>query len=217
MDFVVSVIYKVSSVHHAAEFLTNVLGFYQQQILIDDLLIDNGSVAIRLEKESPPEQSDTGLHLELQTKDIKQTRQQILTRPDVQLLQDITQVSRTRCEAKVQGPYGITITLSQNYSEDDLGDIIPLPTSLIWEPEVEHCLQQMLLQIPLGFRDSARKRITERAEMITAEIGFITVHIDSAIQALTESTPDFQQQTMITTLQSLSIDPDKYFPKTMST
>ena len=83
--------------------------------------------------------------------------------------------------------------------------------SLDWHGEAELCVKKILLQVPIGFRQSARIRITERAEILAAECGLITVDIDHAVQALAQATPTFQHQSIDIALKELDIETGNLF------
>ena len=112
MNFVESEIYRVSNVNGAAQFLMDALGFSQQPLVnVNSLLLKNGSVTIRLEEEERADYANKGLHFKLKTKDITEASTHIPSQLDVKLLSSTEKISRVRCENRVQGPFGITITV----------------------------------------------------------------------------------------------------------
>ncbi len=211
MNFTTAVIHRVDDLFTAASFLTDVMGFNQQSITADGTLVENGALAIRLVQIDDAQHSVGLLHLEMQTNDINQAASELLDRPDIQLIQQLIEISQQRTETHLQGPHGIIIILAQEFNEDDLGIIPPLPTSLDWQQDAEDCVKQILLQVPIGFRQGARTRITERAEMLVAEYGLISVDVDRAVLALAQVTPIFQHKGIETALKERGIDPGDLF------
>ncbi len=211
MNFTTAIIHRVDDLFAAGCFLTDILGFNQQNITTEASLVENGALAIRLVPATDDDRSVASLNLEMQTKDIQQATAELLANSAIQLIQASIEISQWRTETHLQGPHGFIITLAQEFNEDDLGIIPPLPTSLDWQQDAEHCVKQMLLQVPIGFRQSARTRITERAEMLIAEHGLISVDIDRAVLALAQVTPTFQHQGIVIALKELGIDPGDLF------
>lgn len=211
MDFTTAVIHRVDDLSNAVCFFSEVLGFNQQNPTDDGELVENGALAIRLVQTSAQQAATESLNLEMQTGDIAETTTKLLASSKVLLLEEHIQISQYRVETRLQAPYGIVITLAQEFNEDDLGILLPLPTSLDWQQDAEDCIKQMLLQVPVGFRKAARIRITERAEMLIAEQGLITVDIDCAVKALAQVTPIFQHQGLEIALKERGIDPENLF------
>ncbi|MCK4842046.1 MAG: hypothetical protein KAT04_09195 [Methylococcales bacterium] len=211
MDFTVAVIHQVNKLSDAMCFFDTVLGFDQQTPTEDGELVENGALAIRLVQTTDAQTVMQSLNLEMQTKDITETTVKLLTLPEIQLIEERVEISQHRVETRLQAPHNVIITLAQEFNEDDLGILLPLPTSLDWQQQAEDCIKQMLLQVPIGFRKAARTRVTERAEMLIAEQGLITVDIDSAVKALAQVTPIFQHQGLEIALKERGIDPGDFF------
>jgi hypothetical protein len=74
----------------------------------------------------------------------------------------------------------------------------------------------MLKLVPIGFRQAARTRVTERAEMLAGEAGQILVNLDNAVRALAATTPVFQQSALVSALQQEGIDTLPYFQENLS-
>lgn len=209
MDFVISVIHPVKDVPNAAAFLCTTLGFVLKDQAETALMLENGAVALRLVplEGLPP----SCLNLELHSQNLPQTTDTLLALPEVSLIAGPIAMGLTRIESRLQGPHGIIITLVQNFNEDQL-DILPdLSTSLIWDGAAESCVKQMLRWVPIGFRDAARVRATEQAEMLAAGQASIIVALEHAVQALAETTPTFQHPALLSALQELGIDPGQHF------
>ncbi|NOQ17027.1 MAG: hypothetical protein GQ581_08200 [Methyloprofundus sp.] len=110
MNVIESEVYKVSNMSGAAQFLIDALGFHQQQ-MVNGLLLNNGSVTIRLKEEKRADYANKGLHFELKAKSSRAARTHRFSRLDVRLLSSTEQNGLVRCENRVQGPFGITITV----------------------------------------------------------------------------------------------------------
>jgi hypothetical protein len=214
MDFVISIIYWVADPFAAAAFLCNHLGFQQKQSSDHGIVVDNRAVAIRLTRLSV--QNQEALNLELQSQNLGKTTEALLKLPNVSLIGGKISVGGTRVENRLQGPHGIIITVSQEFNEDQLGVMPPLPASLIWDEKAENAIRQLLRFTPVHFRDVARIRITEQAEMLAAAQASITVNLDYALQALAELTPHFQHPLLISALQQMEIEPTAHFQRTVS-
>jgi len=212
MNFVISVIHAVADPVSAATFLCDALGFKNTCQSSDAVIVENGAIAVRLVPDETLKPAGC-LNLELQTRNMAQATSELLARSDVSLIASPVAVNPARVESLLQGPQGIQITLAQEFDEDELGIIPLLPVSLHWDEQAEDCIRQILRLIPVGFRDSARMRITERAEMLAAEDAEITVAINYAVQALADVTPLFQHPVLISALQQRGIDPSGYFNK----
>lgn len=214
MDFVTTIIHPVANPIAAAAFLCNTLGFQKKSSSTDALVVDNGSVAVRLVLRPALEQGV--LNVELHTQNLGDATTTLLALPAVTLLQARIAIGNTRLESRLQGPHGIIITVAQEFTEDELDILPPLPTSLIWDGQAESCIRQILRLIPIDFRDGARLRITEKAEMLAGENAAITVTLDNALQALADITPHFQHPLLLSALQQQGIDASGHFQRAAS-
>lgn len=212
MDFAVSIIHSVSDLANATEFLCSVLGFQQKEVAKHTTVVENGAITIRL-IDGCNDIKNSGLTLELQTQDIAATMLHLLNRRGVSVLNQppLDFNGQERVEALLSAPHSINILLVQEFNEDQLGIMPPLPTSLIWAEDAESCVKRMLKLVPLSFRQPARVRVTERAEMLAGEEGLVTVNLDQAIRALAQTTPAFQRPVLTSALQQEGIDLDCYF------
>ena len=211
MDFTTAVIHHVNDLSGAESFLSDALGFNQQTPTDNGVLVENGALAIRLVQTAEAKAVTASLNLEIQTSDIAKTTAKLRGIPSVQVIDERVQISQQRVETRLQGSHGIVITLAQEFNEDDLGILPPLPTSLDWQKNAEDCIKQVLPQVPIGFRQAARVRITERAEMLAAEEGLITVNIAQAVKSLAQVTPLFQHQVLEIELKNQGSDPGDLF------
>jgi hypothetical protein len=209
MRFVTAIIHSVKNLTAAGDFFCTVLGFYPAQNYNNfGLLYENGAVSVRLVNDNIHE---TPLNLELHSQQLDEDTQELLAHPGVFLLSEKVLINPYRLETHLQAPHGLVITLFKEFNEDDLGILPPLPISLDWETSALDCVQQLLVCIPLDFRHLARQRITERAEVLAAEQGEITVTLNIAVQALAETTPHFQHPTLVAALHERGIAPLHYF------
>jgi hypothetical protein len=209
MDFVISVIHPVADFAEAKAFLCDTLGFQCKQATAEAVIVDNGSLAVRLVPVKDTVQGN--LHLELHSQNRELTTDTLLSLPNVSLITRDIAIGPQRLESHFQGPQGIVIIVAQEYSEDELDIMPPLPMSLLWDDDAEQCVKQMLRLTPLGFRAAARTRITEQAEMLAGEEAAITVTIANAVRALAEVTPAFQHPALVSALQQHGIEPAPHF------
>lgn len=210
MRFVTAIIHRVENLGTASDFFCTALGFYPAQNQGENsCLLENGAVTLRL-------LNDAGinpgmLNLELYSKHLDADSQALLAFPGVSLISDNIQINPFRLETRLQAPHSVVITLFQEFNEDELGILPALPISLDWEEQAVNCIQQLLTYVPIDFRQLARTRITERAEVLAAEQGEINVDLNIAVQALAETTPHFQHPTLVAALRERGIDPLHYF------
>lgn len=210
MDFVISVIHAVTNVADAAKFLCDNLGFQLKVQTEQAVVVDNGAIAVRLVPLAATA-NQPQLTLELQSQQLTKTTEDLLALPKLSLLERNCAIGTNRVENRLLGPYGIGITVAQVFNEDQLAVLPPLPMSLIWDEQAEQCLRKLLRLIPVDFRDTARIRITEQAEMLAAADAAITVNLTNALQALAEITPHFQHPMLVAALREMGIEPSAHF------
>jgi catechol-2,3-dioxygenase len=210
MRFVTAIVHRVENLVEASDFFCHTLGFYAQNKSTNyGVLLENGAVAVRLVDDA--DVLPTALNLELYSKQIDEDSAALLAIPGINLIAEQKRVHPTRLETYLQAPHGVTITLYQEFNEDELGIMPELPISLDWEQSAVDCIQQLLTYVPIDFRQLARHRVTERAEVLAAEQGEISVALEIAVQALAETTPHFQHPTLVAALQERGINPQNYF------
>lgn len=215
MRFVTALIHSVENIEAARDFFCTVLGFTQSQNQGNrGLLLENGSVTIRLVNDI--EVVAKSLTLELYSRQLDDDTQALLAVPQLSLIREKVHINPYRLETHLQAPHSVVITLFQEFNEDDLGILLPLPISLDWQPQALDCIQQLLTYVPIDFRQLARTLITERAEVLTAEQGEITVKLNTAVQALAETTPHFQHPALVAALRERNIDPAQHFKDPVS-
>lgn len=216
MNYTVSVVHSVDDLNGAVNFLCHVMGFQQKDAASSAIIVDNGVITIRL-IENALQTTGRVLTLEFQTQDFNRTLLQLIDIDGIGLIrQDVPSEKQERIEALLQAPFGFNILLSQEFDEDQL-DVMPaLPSQLDWDEDADLCVRKMLRQVPVTFRQSARIRVTERAEMLAGEIGSITVTLDSGLRALAQTTPLFQRESLMEALSLEGIDPANYFEDSIS-
>jgi hypothetical protein len=186
------------------------LGFYLAQNQGNNgILLENGAVSVRLVHQT----YDTAnlLHLELYSRQLHEDAQALLTVLGISVISENVRINPARLETRLQAPHHVIIILFQEFTEDDLGVLPDLPISLDWDEAAIVCIQQLLTLVPLDFRQPARRRVTERAEVLAAEQGEITVDVNFAVQALAETTPHFQHPTLVAALRERGIDGSQHF------
>ena len=211
MNFVVSVIHAVAQLDQAAAFFAQVLDFKELDRGEDWIAMENGALAVRLVTTTAARREAGELELEMSTQDVQEAATEFLQQKNIQLLTDTTWVSPEREEMRLRAPHGIVITLSRIYDEDELGVLPDLPTSLDWDEDAECCIKRLLRFVPVNFRHPARRRSTERAEMLAVSEGNIAVDKATALRGLVQSTPGFQHQRLRQELLREGIDPDPLF------
>ena len=210
MRFVVSIIHTVENLTAASDFLCQNLAFTQTDVSENACLLENGAVTVRLLESKAI--LDGFLNLEIPTKTLEQDCKELLKLNEMSLIAENVSINPYRLETRLQAPHRIIITLFKSFNEDDLGIIPPLPISLDWDEETMATIQQLLKSVPIDFRERARTRITERAEILAAEQGLITVEQSHALNALADIAPGFQHDVLADALRELGIDPEPYFP-----
>lgn len=209
MRFVTAIIHQVENLDTARDFFCTVLGFSAQHQGDNSCLLENGAVSVRLLNHVSL--CATTLNLELYSKNLDEDSQALLAFPGLSLISDKIQLTPYRLETRLQAPHNLIISLFQEFNEDDLGILPALPISLDWEDQALDCIQQLLTYVPIDFRQLARTRVTERAEILAAEQGEISVDLNTAVQALAEITPHFQHPTLVAALRERGIDPLQHF------
>jgi hypothetical protein len=209
MRFVTAVIHRVTALETASDFFCTALGFYLKTKQPDWQLLENGSVTVRLTTE--PHIPFTSLHLELYCQQLEQQTSAVLQYADTQLVVEPFYSNPFRLETCIQAPHDVLISLVKEFNEDEVGIVPELPVCLDWQASAVTCIQQLLRVTPLAFRQLARQRITEQAEVLAAERGEISVDLNCAVQALAQVTPAFQHPTLVAALRERGIDSGDYF------
>lgn len=210
MRFVTAIVHPVENLNAAGDFFCTALGFSAQNKCNNWILLENGAVTVRLVAADTSDIS-TWLNLELYSKQLDQDCQTLLAFSGVGLISEKVQISPYRLETRLQAPHRLIIILFREFNEDEAGITPPLPISLDWEDQAVDCIQQLLTYVPIDFRQLARTRVTEQAEILAAEQGEISVTLNIAVQALAEITPHFQHPVLVEALRERGIDPQQHF------
>jgi hypothetical protein len=210
MRFVTAVVHSVENLPAASDFFCTALGFYLQNQSHYGILLENGSVTVRLVTQNSSIAKP--LELEMYSKQLAEDTKALLAFPGISLISERVQINPYRLETRLRAPHNLIIALFQEFNEDELGILPPLPIALDWQQQAIDSIQQLLTYVPIDFRDLARSRVTEQAELLAAEQGKITVNLDFALQALAQTTPLFQHPTLVIALRERNIDPTLYFP-----
>jgi len=205
MFYVVGVRHPVENMVLATQFFSQDLGFYPVKKEGYHSWLENGSMCITLEEGEPQH-----LMLELQCPDVEIEYQRLIKKhPNIRTLQAVQQVD-TRIDCRVACPHGLTLILAKTLNEDDLNLLLPLPSTLVWDEAVDLRTRRILRSVPLGFRDSARKRVTERAEYAAVEKGLLAVGEAEAMHSMVAITPAFQHRALMENMQDEGINSDLY-------
>ncbi len=185
---------------HVVEDLEQAVAFARDVLLLPVLergdgwvVMDNGSICVRLERGTPP----AGAHrvcLELATRDLASSAASLLQHPDVSPLSPATWVSANRQEHRLRGPHGIELVLFREYTEDELGVTPALDKQLTWEADAERLMQALLRRVPLAFRDETRHRATRLAEYAAVCAGVARVDYRHVVRGLCRATPLEQRE-----------------------
>ena len=214
MRFVADVVHNVRNLEQVLDLLVQGLDFQVESQRDQTCVLNNGAITIRLTCDNSLDQGV--LHLSMETNDLAESCD-YLTGLQFTALAEEHWVSVYRKELPMQGPHGIHITLARNYNEDELGIVPDLPMSLEWREEAESIIKKLLALVPISFRDSARCKITQKAEADTIVEGETIVGLDSAMKAIVYCTPAFRMQELRENMDKLGIDTSLYFTDTDGT
>ncbi|MDQ7002410.1 MAG: DUF2621 family protein [Ghiorsea sp.] len=186
--------------------LTEILGFAALQ---EDnrTSVCNGSLTLHLARGKYPAM------LTLQCSSIENDAQSLMQQPNIHQRTNITRYQNT-LEQHLYCDEGITLILSQPLSEDDTGELPPLPITLVWQDELVTQAQHILKATPLAFREKARINMTQQAEYLAIEAGELEVQQPHIMQAFVAITPPFQHQTLYEAMKTQGIDADSFLDPT---
>jgi len=204
MQFAIATRLAVPDPKATADFLKDALTFQAEYKDGYGWWLENGAITIILEQGNTATPT-----LEVQCTDIERDRAALLQRPDIQAIKPISQQGN-RIEQLLHSDCGINLMLSKVLDEDEMGELLPLPTSLAWDEQVDIKTRKILRIVPLSFRDTARQRIAERAEYLCVEAGELCVQLPHAMQAFVDITLDFQYQALFDAMQKEGIDAEYY-------
>ena len=204
MQFAVATYLNTADSKITAKFLKDALNFYIEYRSGYGWWVENGAITIILQEGSANNPS-----IEVQCTHIETDSELLLQRPDIQAATPIEQ-HHSRIEQQLLCDCGITLRLSKVLNEDEMGELISLPSSLPWDSKTDACTRRILRIAPLSFREKARERVTQRAEYIAVEAGSLMVQEAHAMQAFVEITLDFQYQALFDAMQQEGIHATTY-------
>ncbi|MBK03439.1 MAG: hypothetical protein CL920_19485 [Deltaproteobacteria bacterium] len=199
-------------VEHLAEtktFLLDTLGFEQVHSTQTTTSVENGSIRVCL-AQADETNAATQIFLEQPTKHIERDVLQYQKTEGFEQVQALHHVSQERAEAHFHTPYGITLILTRNFNEDELGIIPELNMNLCWSPQAESFMRSSLRLVPVVFRDVARTRCTEKAELMSVEHGDVEVDMDTAVRAFIREAPFFMHGVLREELEKTGLDMSPY-------
>ena len=206
--FAASVLHRTADVEATRELLCELLGFELHFREQGDVMVGNGSVAVRLTPSHG--QPAAALVLELRCKAPEATARDLAGHPAVERIEEPEWVAADRKQVRVTLHHGLELVLAHTYDEDELGVTPPLPTSLAWAADAIEALQGLLREVPVDFRGGARVKATARAELLSIELGEVSVDFDRAVQGIVQITPAFQLERLREALRSRGLDPARW-------
>ncbi|MDQ6954634.1 MAG: hypothetical protein Q9M20_04245 [Mariprofundaceae bacterium] len=210
MQFAIATHIRLAKPETAAHFLKDALGFDIEFRQGYGWWAENGSITLILQ-----EGLDNIPMIEVQCTDIENDSAALLQRPDIQALSERNQQGN-RIEHRLISDCGITLLLSKVLNEDDMGELLKLPTTLAWDEQTALQTRRILRIAPLSFRKSARQRVTERAEYLAIEAGDLCVQHAHAMQSFLDITLNFQYEALFDAMREEGIDPAPYMQQTKS-
>jgi hypothetical protein len=199
MHFAVATYLTTANPENTASFLKDALNFQIEYRPGYGWWVENGSVTIILQAGNA-----NNSNIEIQCTHIEKDSQHLLQHPDIQAITTIQQ-HNNRIEQQLLCDCGIILRLSKVLNEDEMGELLSLPSSLPWDKNTDLCTRRILRIAPLSFREKARERVTQRAEYIAVEAGSLMVQEAHAMQAFVEITLDFQYQALFDAMQQEGI------------
>jgi hypothetical protein len=212
VNFVLGVVHRVEHPVEAARCLSETLGFNRVETDGDFQVVENGALTIRL---VPSDQPQGWLELDAASEDLSESMGQYLPlgwHPD-ESGKEPHWATPTREELRLLGPHRFALTLFREYSEDELGILPELPTSIPWEEDADQLVRELLRIVPLAFRDSARERIVKAVETDVLVAGQLCVTRGPAVRAMVRVTPDFQHHSLREEIEQRGLEWLDYLPR----
>jgi len=190
MADVVSIVHPVPDLDAAEAFFAEALRLPACGRGEGWLALDNGAFRVRLAGAGPCYRPRL-LELEIEATEVDEEVARLCCFPGVADT-GCGHASSDRVERRLAAPHGLTLVVFRMLTEDDLDVPPPLPSSLPWEPAADALVRQVLRAVPLAFRDGARTRVTEQAEIEAVASGEISVSVPASVRGLFAATPPFQ-------------------------
>jgi len=203
MNFVSSINHEVSDVKATSQLLCDHFDFAESYVSTNSITVTNGVLIIQLHQSNAVQSAI--LCLDYQSDDLETASKRLL---NIGFNQKGVVEKKTsyRHQILFTGEFGINILLYQLFTEDDLGIDIDLPISINWEPNTISIVQLLLKEVPLNFRDQARKKAVERAESIAITEGDLQVSFNIAVQSFVDITPNNKHSSLLKRLQEMDVD-----------
>jgi len=203
MNFVSSINHEVLDVKATSQLLCDHFDFAESYVSTNSITVANGVLIIQLHQSNAVQNSI--LCLDYQSDDLETASKRLL---NIGFDQKGVVEKKTsfRHQILFTGELGINILLYKLFTEDDLGIDIDLPISINWEPNAISIVQLLLKEVPLNFRDQARKKAVERAESIAITEGDLQVFLNIAVQSFVDITPNNKHSSLFKRLQEMDVD-----------
>ncbi len=153
----------------------------------------------------------SSIALQLHSSNLQKDSAYLSNHPQVHAIDPTIQQQGALCWQHFQTDCGLRLCLCRTLNEDELTILPPLATNLPWDEAVDLLVRRVLCIVPVDFRKQARERVTERAEFLCLTRGALLVGESDAIEALKDSTLDFQQRELYETLQQQGVAVERYF------
>lgn len=189
MEFVSAINLPHEARQEVSHFLCDHFNF--SLIAQDDVsvTVNNGVLSIRFHDSQVIEQR---AHLDLETTNMEEGAAYLVSK-GFEAIGEVKPCGLFRKEQIFHGPHNLSFTLHQVLSEDDLGILPDLDTSLDWDLDTEEMAKHLLSHVTIHFRNSARKKMVAQAEALALIEGKLEVGQDEMVTAFLYTTPDFKQ------------------------
>jgi len=145
MQFAIATYAHLPKPKLAAFFLKDVLGFHIEFKEGYGWWVENGSIALILQ-----EGTGSTPMIEVQCTQIQKDSAILLQHPEIQAKTQIKQQGN-RIEQHLTTTCGITLLLSKVLNEDDMGELLELPTTLPWDEKTNLQTRRILRIAPSAF------------------------------------------------------------------
>lgn len=189
MEFVSAIQYRQEDYLSAGNFLCEHFGFVLLKQDAVSITVNNGVLSVRISSASYL--SDL-LHLDLESGEFQATISTFKSLGFIPV-DEVHQPTTFRVEQTLKGSFGLTVTVYQILTEDDLDIPTDLKNTLDWDEDAKKMAQTLLKHVSLHFREVARKKMVAQAEGLAMIEGEITVNMSDMVAAFLYTTPNFKQ------------------------